>query len=453
MAYHYCVRDAVLQYIREQRLLHAGERVAVAVSGGADSVALLRVLLELRPELGVVLAVAHFNHGLRGEQSAADQAFVAELAREHELEFFAGHGEVREHAAIRKLSLEAAGRKLRYQWLVKLSREQRFDAIATAHTQDDQAETVLLKLLRGAGTRGLAGIYPILAEPRIIRPLLCISRAEVEAYLASLGQSWREDESNLDRRFLRNRVRHELMPLLEGQFNPNIRQVLSDLAELSRAEEEYWDEAVERHLSARAGSQELSLAGFAQVPLALQRRVLKRFAESRGPALDFAHVEMLRRCASSEVRKAELPGGRLAVNTQGFLKLCAPQPQSPRDYRYVLPVPGEVEIAELGLTLRAVIVPEAFARELPPGALLNRDLIGPELTVRNWQPGDRFHPAHHRSEEKLKRLFADERIPAEQRATLPLALHDDDIVWAQGFPVASAYQWSGEGDAVRIEVY
>ena len=241
-------------------MLRAGDRVAVAVSGGADSVALLRLLLELRAELGIVLAAAHFNHGLRGEASLADEAFVGELAREHGLEFFVGRADVRDHALATKLSIEAAGRELRYRWLAKLAAEQRFDAVATAHTLDDQAETVLLKFLRGAGTRGLAGIYPVVKpraqspgveapssteapngapegaplqrageekkpEPRrdvsqdpeevvrIIRPLLPVSRQEVESYLTSLEQSWREDESNLDRRYTRNRVRHELLPL------------------------------------------------------------------------------------------------------------------------------------------------------------------------------------------------------------------------------------------------
>src|SRR5271166_1263709 len=140
--------------------MRAGDRVAVAVSGGADSVALLRVLLELRAELGIVLAVAHFNHGLRAEESEADQAFVADLAHHYGLEFFARRGDVRGHATTGELSIEAAGRELRYQWLTSLAGEQRFDSLATAHTLDDQAETVLLKFLRGAGTRGLAGIYP-----------------------------------------------------------------------------------------------------------------------------------------------------------------------------------------------------------------------------------------------------------------------------------------------------
>lgn len=156
------MRSEVLRYIRERRLVRAGDRVAVAVSGGADSVALLRVLLELRPELGVVLGVAHFNHGLRGEDSEADEAFAADLARENGLAFFAGRADVRTYALSNKLSIEAAGRELRYQWLTRVTDEQTFDCVATAHTLDDQAETILLKLLRGAGTRGLAGIYPSL---------------------------------------------------------------------------------------------------------------------------------------------------------------------------------------------------------------------------------------------------------------------------------------------------
>src|SRR5271157_1547920 len=296
--YHLFVRSKVLHYIRERGLMRAGDRVCIAVFGGADSVALLRVLLELQAELGLVLAVAHFNHRLRGADSEADEAFVADLAPQYGLEFFANRADVREHALAGKVSVEEAGRELRYRWLARLAHEQRFDSVATAHTVDDQAETVLLKFLRGAGTRGLAGIYPSLeigrtngfpisvgdanwqnpsrvaaagSEPgaqapgvkvnrkeprsgdhiRIVRPLLCVTRDEVEAYLTSLGQPWREDESNLDHRFARNRVRHELLPLLEREYNPNIRQVLSGAAELARAEEEYWQALVERELEAR----------------------------------------------------------------------------------------------------------------------------------------------------------------------------------------------------------
>ena len=474
--------------------MSAGDRVCVAVSGGADSVALLRVLLELRAELGVVLTVAHFNHRLRGEDSEADEAFVADLARHHGLEFFAGRADVREHASTSKLSVETAGRELRYAWLTRLAKERRFDSVATAHTLDDQAETVLLKFLRGAGTRGLAGIYPSLEVSdgnavRIVRPLLCVTRQEVEAYLTSLGQSWREDESNLDHRFARNRVRHSLLPLLEREYNPNIRGVLTDAADLARAEEEYWRVLVERELldrivptievenqiprglkptrddksgglngTAKAAPLQspiparLKLNRFAQFPLALQRRLLRGFVENHALALDFEHVDNLVRCASGAFVKTELPGGWLAVRQGECLELRAPAPgPASVGYECTLPVPGEVYIAEAGFTVRAVIVQEALAQECDgTDSLLSAARLGPELIVRNWRPGDRFWPLHSGSEEKLKRLFAEKHIPVEQRASWPIVLKGDQIVWVRGFPVGKAYAWGGRGDGVKL---
>jgi tRNA(Ile)-lysidine synthase len=482
------VREKVLRYIRERQLMRAGDRVAVAVSGGADSVALLRVLLELREEVGIVVAVAHFNHGLRGEASEADEAFVAELARQHGLEFFSGRGDVRGHALTSKLSLEAAARELRYCWLTSLAESQKLDAIATGHTLDDQAETVLLKFLRGAGTRGLAGIYPEIAirpGARIIRPLLEVTREEVEQYLTAFGQTWREDESNLDHRFARNRVRHELLPLLERDYNPNIRQLLSDAAELARAEEEYWNLLAKRELETRqrikaeiphglkpststpggdaaeavpfqssAAEPCLSLVNFQDLPLALQRRLLRSFAETQQLALDFDHVGNLLRCALGELPKAELPGGWLAVRQGGCLELRGPQAEPPfSGYQYTLPVPGEVRIAELGTTLRATAIREQLAhKSAEVDGLLRAELLGQDLVIRNWRPGDRFWPVHSKSEEKLKRLFSEQHIPEEQRQSWPLVLCDAQIVWVQGFPVSRAFAWSGNGDAVKIEL-
>ncbi len=425
--------------------------------------------------------MTHFNHGLRGVASDADQAFVAELAREHGLELAIGHDDVRDHAILSKQTLEAAARELRYRWLRVIAQARKLDAIATGHTLDDQAETVLLKFLRGAGTRGLAGIYPEVTRPgevRIVRPLLAVTRAEAESYLASLGQAWREDESNLDPRFARNRVRHELLPLLEREYNPNLRQVLSDTAEVARAEEEYWQALAERELvsrqpspqgskpgSATAGSgtskavpfqtsspeQCLGLINFAALPLALQRRLLRQFAGSRVPALDFEHVEKLRRCALGESAKTELPGGWLATRKAHHLELCLPRNgPAGAQYEYTVPVPGEVAVPEIGATIRAMLVKADFARESESGSLLNAGLVGAQVLVRNWRPGDRFWPAHSAAEEKLKRLFAEKHIAAEQRPTWPVILCGDQIIWVRGFPVARSHAWQGGGDALHI---
>ena len=469
MKYHLPMRAKVLAYVRERQLLRAGDRVGVAVSGGADSVALLRVLLELRGELGIVLTVAHFHHGLRGEAADADQAFVAELARHHQLEFFVGVGDVRDHAVVNKLTLEAAARELRYRWLASLASSKKLDAIATGHTLDDQAETVLMKFLRGAGTRGLAGIFPEIKTSetfRIVRPLLSVSRDEVQSYLSALGQEWREDESNRDWRFARNQVRHELLPMLARDYNPEVRERLSDAAEIARGEEKYWQAVVERELAQRLapGDEDavrqrtrpcarLELAGFSALPLALQRRMLKRFAEEQTPRLDFRHVEDLRRCAIQELRRVELPGDWLAEREHGWLALRPPRSEAGgADYEYVLRVPGETHIPELGIVVRAVAIEPELAAKAEPGSLLDAELVGGELTVRNWRPGDRFWPAHRGSEEKLKRLFAEKRIPEAERAGWPVALEGGQVVWVRGLPAARAFVWNGAGAAVRIDV-
>jgi len=247
----------VLAYIRREELLKAGDRVGVAVSGGIDSVALLRLLLELRHELGIVLSVVHFNHKLRGAESDEDQEFVAGLAREHDLEFYCDSDDVAGHAAEERISVETAARDLRYGFFAHLIGEDGtasplLHKITTGHTLDDQAETVLMRIIRGAGLRGLGGIHPRIPVEdgdgevcgEIVRPLLRIRRRELEQYLKDVGQCWREDSSNADERFTRNRVRKLVVPLLEREFNPAVAENLVELAEIARGEEDYWENEV-----------------------------------------------------------------------------------------------------------------------------------------------------------------------------------------------------------------
>jgi tRNA(Ile)-lysidine synthase len=463
--YHHPVRETVLQYIRERKLLKAGDRAAVAVSGGADSVALLRALLELRAELGIVLFVAHFNHQLRGDASDADEQFVAELAPQHDLPFFAGRADVRAHAVANKLSLEHAARDLRYDWLLDLAREQRFDAVATAHTADDQAETVLMKFLRGASTRGLAGIHPVLQHEsfRIVRPLLETKRAEVEQYLTSIAQPWREDHTNFDMQHTRNRIRHELLPLLERDYNPNLRQLLSETAEIALAEEDYWRDST-APLTSRWHQKERGLrlqegdSGFLLSGIAVQRRTLRHFLAWHDITVDFHHVESVRRCALGDGSTANLPGGWQARRNGDWLELLTAasafeKQDITQGWQYLVSIPGTCRIPEAGITLQAVLLSEAAANQEPPGSLLRAAALGPEVNLRNWQPGDRFRPAHSAAEEKLKRLFSEKRIPADRRPLWPVALSGSQIVWVRGFPVAHDFAWvPGSGDAVRIDI-
>jgi tRNA(Ile)-lysidine synthase len=466
--YHHHVRDQVLHYIRRRELLRAGNRVGVAVSGGADSVALLRVLLELRAELGLVLVVGHFNHQLRGTDSDADQRFVVELAHKLELPFFTGSDNVHEYSRIRKLSLEQAARYLRYRWLHQLAIGENLNVIATGHTLDDQAETVLMKFLRGAGTRGLSSVRPVMMLEHwpVVRPLLETSRADIDRYLASLKQPWREDHTNSDTKLTRNRIRHQLLPLLERDYNPNIRQLLSETAEIALAEDDFWREHIaglvfrwhQKIRRMRLREYEGATTGFLFSGVAVQRLAVKHFLEWHGITVDFHHVEAVRKCALGDTPAVNLPAGWRAERDGDWLKLVPPgsdsdESSSGDEYACVLPIPGRSMIPEAGIVLQATIVLSEAAALAPRGSLLCLAKIGPNLLIRNWLPGDRFRPAHTGSEEKLKRLFSEKHIPADQRPLWPVALTGAQIVWVRGFPAAHDYAWvPGSADALRIEV-
>lgn len=467
--------EKVLRYIREHKLLVPGERVAVAVSGGADSVGLLRLLLESKQELGINVSLAHFHHNIRGAEADEDQQFVSSLANEHELMFHSGSGDVPAYAHDRNLSLETAARELRHEWFAQLIEAGKVDKIATGHTLDDQAETVLMRMLRGSGSRGLAGVSPSHVQKNLVRPLLHVKRRELETYLAGLNQPWREDSTNRDLQHTRNRVRHTLLPLLEREFNPAIRETLSDLADVARAEAEYWEaecrtwteRLVRQGKPSRSGrstsggaSQVLSvdLKGFCSLPLALQRQVLRAVATKIGKEWDFKHVDEVRSLATAGKRnkKVHLPGEFTASCTFRELQIRPTGDLPPGDYEYSLPIPGEVSVSTLGSQIRArVIASEQLGISgYNPALLLDRARLAPELIVRNWRAGDRFFPAHTQSPKKVKELLQTGRLGQEvsdqERKTWPVIQSGGEIVWMRGFPVPAAYA-PQSGDAVLIE--
>ena len=464
-----------LHYIRRHELLKAGDRVGVAVSGGLDSVALLRLLLELRKELGVVLSVVHFNHQLRGAESDADEAFVAELARAHKLELHRSSADAAAHAVQQHLAVEAAARNLRYGFFRQMLAEGRLTRVATAHTLDDQAETVLLRLVRGAGTRGLAGIYPRLGagrrssvvgrqeEPAIVRPVLGIRREELRAYLDTLGQSWREDSSNRDLRFARNRVRHGILPRLARNLNPAVRETLAETAEIARAEEEYWESETARVLplvwdaaagrrpdsrlarperSRRTGATKaggtLKLPMLRNLPLALQRRIVRAAGESLGLRLEFRQVEEILALAAGNAASAKaalLPGGWAVHRRAKELRLEPAQTNQSGDYEYRFSIPGQVHVQEARTVIEAIAVPMAdLPAEYNRERLFDPSRLSKDLTVRNWRPGDRFWPAHTRSPKKIKELLQEQHVTGPERQSWPVVADGDRIVWLRGFP-------------------
>ena len=416
--------------------------MGVAVSAGADSVALLRLLLELRKEIGIVLSVIHFNHKLRGAESEADEQFVTDLGSANKLELHRESGDVEGYATQKHVSLETAGREMRYGYFSKLL-ETGLDRIATAHTVDDQAETVLLKIVRGAGTRGSAGIYPQLpvhgsqfSEKTIVRPLLGTRRRELEAYLRELGQGWREDSSNRDLRRSRNRVRHGIMPRLEQHLNPAVRETLAEIAEIARAEEEYWQQEVSRVLPQVWTANTLKLDVLADFSLALRRHVVRAAGESLGLQLDFGHVEDILQVAGAG-KSAMLPGGWVVARKAMELRFASPASgKADLEYEYCLRVPGRIKVAETRTWFEAALASARLGGGYNPDDLLDSTLLGKELRVRNWRPGDRFWPAHTKSARKVKELLQELHITGKERKLWPVVVQGTEVVWVRGFPVA-----------------
>ena len=359
-------------------LFHPGQRIAVAVSGGADSVALLRCLLEQRSQLGIVLSVAHVHHGIRGAEADADAGFVADLSTTHDLAFHLHRTDAPAAAVALHETLEEAARNLRYAYFRQLLANGEADAVATAHTLDDQAETVLLKLLRGAGTEGLSGIHPIVsANPgNILRPFLETTRASIEVWLNHLGQPWREDATNQDLAHTRNRIRHELLPLLRS-FNPQIATQLSRLATISGDEEAYWQAELDRLLPSlllpgrptRGGGRSASThpeeqtvaieeARLRALHPAVARRVLRAAARRLGARLNFDQTEQLLAMGKPGARKLELPGGIVVERSLREIRISR-RGSNPETPAVTFPIPGQVEAngVSCGLSTRSPVRP------------------------------------------------------------------------------------------------
>ena len=407
-------------------------------------------------------------------EADADEQFVKILAETFQVEFHCGSADVPAYSREHKLSLETAARELRQRWFGELVQQGKTEKVATAHTLDDQAETVLMRILRGTGGRGLTGIAPRQQQKNLVRPLLGITRPEIEDYLRGLKQGWREDATNQDLHHTRNRIRHELLPLLERDYNPALRQHLASMADIARAEEEYWEQEISGLVSrlirsgkpSRSGRSSgpaespvraLDIAPFKALPLAVQRRVLRAMGEQCNAALEYHHVQQLLAFVHEKQSGKELllPGGLVA--TRSFRELQIQQADteaSQGGYSYRLGVPGEVEIPELKVKIRAQLVSAGNGVSGYNSALLDRALLAPELTVRNWRPGDKFFPAHTRSPRKVKELLQPARLghevsPAE-RKVWPVIESAGEIVWMRGFSVPAAYAATA-GPGIVIE--
>jgi tRNA(Ile)-lysidine synthase len=472
--------ERVLSTTSRHAMLQAGERVGVGVSGGSDSVALLRILHDLSKEQGIRLTVLHFNHGLRGADSEGDERFVAELAADLELPFLSSREDVARVARAKHWNLEDAGRRLRYQFFGGLVRDGRIDRVAVAHTADDQAETVLARILRGSAPAGLAAIYPV--NGHVIRPLLDVRRAELREYLNCLGQLWREDASNYDQSRLRSRLRHQILPILEREIQPAVVGHLGRLAARSREDEIFW-----RTLTCKLASLLLERKGGrlrirctdlldpcsksdaslgADLPeearLAITRRLVRRVIEElRGHCRQWTadHVERVIQLAAtgSSGSCLELPG---VVIERNFEWLCfspneRTKERDPASETNCKPAAAFLHSVKLGNPGESTVVavPEIRCRfhlkvvdwhvlgsdtDLDKAAL-DRDLLGSPLVLRNWRPGDSFRPKGRRSSRKLKQFFRMRRVAVPDREGWPVLTSGDMVVWTRGLPAAADF--------------
>lgn len=441
-----------------------GNRVGVAVSGGADSVCLLDLLKQLAPEWNLHLTVLHLNHRLRGEESHGDERFVCELASGLGLPFESTRVDVAGLAARSADNLEQAARGARREFFLDFLRRGVLDRVALGHTRSDQAETVLFRFLRGSGTAGLAGMRPVTPDG-FLRPLLEVTRAEVLDYLTAEGLTWREDASNLDLSFTRNRIRHVLLPDLVRDWNPALVETLAGMARVAADEERYWAPEVERLAQGRfveRGAAVIVPADWlGELPRAVARRVIRCAIErAKGDlrAVDARHIEqILQLTASLEGSgRIQVPGLDI-LRSFDWLRLAPLAEVRPeRDYEIPVTVPGRVPLPGGGVLSLEIAAGCQEPGSAAPGSIVyNKDgfeldwaRISGVLSVRNWRPGDHYRPAGHTRAIKIKLLFQTARIPLWERRIWPILTCDGAILWTASFGPAAEYAATASSPAI-----
>lgn len=440
------LRKKVLRYIVEQGLFTPGETIVVAFSGGADSTALLDILANLA-DFPLKLVLAHLNHCLRGEDSEGDALFAGTVSKKYALPIEISRVDVTAAAEANRLSLEEAGRNARYSFLREVAEKHSAGAVALGHHRNDQAETVLMRLIRGSAGSGLVGMKPKSSDKVFVRPLLCLSRTEIESYLCKGGMHWREDSSNADIKFLRNRIRHELLPLL-NTYNPAITESLNQTAQALAADEELLAAVVERVYAqittTSPGEISLDVKLLLLQPEALRKRLYRQALcnlQGNLRGISAQHLVDIDRLATGDKGsgKLSLPSGLLVIRNYAALILTnIPEKR--------LEVPGRLSLNSCGVYTLApdqTLVLEEIESLPTSWRNLGKDTIFVDSrrlpfpwTIRYFSDGDRFTPFGMEGTKKLKELFIDRKIPHAARKMIPLFLCRGTIFWVGGVQVA-----------------
>jgi tRNA(Ile)-lysidine synthase len=446
--------EQVAATISRYRMLEAGQTVGVAVSGGADSVCLLHVLRELAPRSNLRLRVLHLNHKLRGAESDADAVSVRDLAAGFGFDFTLREVDL----AAAPGNLEEAAREARLAFFQDQIAAGAVDRVATGHTRSDQAETVLFRFLRGAGTAGLAGIRPV-TRSGLIRPLISVTRSEVEQYLRERGIPWREDSTNRSLEFARNRIRHQLLPSLVREWNPAMVQALAHTADWALAEEAYWEGEMDRlvarleaagYFSIQNGFVFLNTGGLRELPVAGARRLIRNAMEIvKGDlaAVEFAHVNAVLHLAETTEGHGRIqPPGLDIIRSFDWLRFAKPAAVpglETRNYSFAVVLPGEFPIPGENFSISLELF-EKTADQMACEFVYNSGMVWVDqerlsgaLTLRNWRPGDRYHAFGSSGEQKIKSLFQEFRVPLWERRHWPVLTDGNSVVWARRFGPAT----------------
>lgn len=445
--------------ILDRQLVSRGQKILVAVSGGVDSMILLRILVSLAKKHRWNISVAHFNHQLRGRASDADEKCVRQTAAKLRLKFFAGQADVKTFAAQSKISVEMAARKLRHEFLAKIACKQKISTIALAHHADDQVELFFLRLLRGAGGEGLAGMKwrsPSPADRRveIIRPLLGVAKAGLLAFARAHKIRFCEDASNASSDFLRNRIRNELLPLLRKKYQPAVDKAVLRLMDIAGEESDFVAQAVEAFnvnrtglakevARNRAGSANSNVASFEAQPIAIQRRVLQDALLAAGVPVDFELVESLR--SASDIFISIGPDLAVARDHSGCIRIRKTTTFNYNKTMARLNLAGRAGRRLFG-GLKIYWKVQPFKRFMLPSKsvgteFFDADQVGTEIVLRHWLPGDCFQPIGLKSATKLQDLFVNAKIPAFRRRELVLAATSaGQIFWVEGLRIGEKFK-------------